>query len=391
MPRQGREHAVGPYARKGSKKLRVFFYNAKGVRTFEDYESHDEAVKDRDAYNAAAGSRTVGEAVAEYLMAHAAARGNETTRFRLSAILRMKEGDRPLDALTAPLARELYARRVKECAPDTHRGELSYAKRFIDWCIAQGWLRINPFVGIKPEGEKNTRADQQLRVNEARRFLQTALEENSLEADVTLMALMLGLRAHEVVERVTRDVDADGAILWVPKSKTRAGVRQLLVPELLRERLLTRCEGKATDALIFTRDGKRTTPTRHWLHYHVVRLAKKAGVPRVTPHGLRRTWMTLGVLGGGAAALERVAKDGGHADKGVTATKHYIAPGALESATSSRVVEWLGGDRVENATSPLAPNPSREQDTGVSNPYETRPLVTDGDFTVTNPDNPEVN
>ncbi len=339
MARQGHERANGPYQRERSLKWRVFYFNAVGARSFEDYESEGEAVAKRDAYNQAAGQRSLGEAVTEYLEEHKAERGVVTMRYRLTAMLRLREGDRPLNSINAPLARELYAQRVKEASVDTHQGELRYVRRFIDWCIARGWIRVNPFADVKPVGEKRTRADEQLRVSEAQRVLNVALEESSLESLTVLMALLMGLRAHEVVERVVRDIDADGTILWVPKSKTKAGVRQLEIPEVLRGQLLALCAGKGPNDPVFIRDGKRTVATRHWLLYHVVRLAKVAGVPRVTPHGLRRTWMTLGVLRG--SMVESVARRGGHADHGVTARRHYLAPGAEETSISRGVTAIL--------------------------------------------------
>lgn len=390
MPRQGREHAVGPY--KHGRKFRIVYFAANGASETVSYETEAEAVAERDAYNAAAGSRTVSEAVQEYIAAYPG-RGVDTARYRLTAILRLREGDRPLDTLTAPLARELYTKRSKEVKPDTHQGELSYVSRFCKWCVDQGWLRVNPFADVKPVGVKHTREDEQLRVNEARRFRQTAMEEDSLESIVVLMALMMGLRAHEVVERTVRDIDADGTILWVPKSKTKAGKRQLAIPEELQPALLARCEGKGPDELIFTRGGARTNPTRHWLHYHVVRIAKAAGVPRVTPHGLRRTWMTMGVLGEQMGArrktLAEVAAEGGHADRGVTARRHYIAPGAIDSATSTRVVEILGATKT--VCQPLAHSGKPTHVSGVSKPYETRSVVMEDENTITNDLGPEVN
>ena len=89
--------------------------------------------------------------------------------------------------------------------------------------------------------------------------------------------------------------------------------------------------------------------TRHALHYHAVRFAELAGVPRVTPHGLRGTFATLAVTAGlpgmaanGALPLADAAHMMGHADGGATMRRHYMAPGAEESAASARVTDLLG-------------------------------------------------
>jgi integrase len=67
-----------------------------------------------------------------------------------------------------------------------------------------------------------------------------------------LMALLMGLRAHEVVQRTVRDLDDNGRLLVIGSSKTRAGVRTVAVPPLLRPRLLALTANRAADAMIFT-------------------------------------------------------------------------------------------------------------------------------------------
>lgn len=372
MAKQGRERANGPYKRPGSRKWRVFYFNAMGVRSFEDYASEEEAIARRDAYNAAAGSRTVAEAVQEYLDEQADKRGRDTTRYRLTAMLRLKEGDRPLAALTAPLARELYRKRTSEVAVDTHHGELSYVRRFCEWCIDRGWLRINPFAGIKPEGKKR-RGKPKLRVNATRQFLATLMADPSLEATAVLTALMLGLRASEVVKRTVEDLDDDGRLLWIRDSKTEGSDREIEIPELLRQRLLKLAEGKAPGDRLFG------ALTRHGLHYHTVRYCERAGVQRVTPHGLRGSGATMAVrLGGG---VEQVARALGHADDGGTLRAHYLGGGAIESARA-RTIERLCEIPLDG---------SARKYHAERNPNETRSLVTPPQNAVTSDPNPEVN
>jgi len=56
--------------------------------------------------------------------------------------------------------------------------------------------------------------------------------------------MLMGLRAKEIVERVVRDVDDDGRLLWIPESKTEAGRRAQEVPAVLKPYLLRLVEGK---------------------------------------------------------------------------------------------------------------------------------------------------
>jgi hypothetical protein len=40
-------------------------------------------------------------------------------------------------------------------------------------------------------------------------------------AVAAMMALLLGMRASEIVTRVVRDLDDDGQILWIPRRRVR--------------------------------------------------------------------------------------------------------------------------------------------------------------------------
>jgi hypothetical protein len=69
--------------------------------------------------------------------------------------------------------------------------------------------------------------------DEAKRWLQTALARIQLGEDGALaaaMALVMGLRASEITNRVVRDVDQDGSVLLVTNAKTRKGNRAVAVP-----------------------------------------------------------------------------------------------------------------------------------------------------------------
>lgn len=66
-----------------------------------------------------------------------------------------------------------------------------------------------------------------------------------------LLALVMGMRANEIVSRVVRDLDDDGKLLWIPDSKTEAGRRTLQVPELLQPFLKELAEGKSPEAKLF--------------------------------------------------------------------------------------------------------------------------------------------
>ncbi len=335
---RGQERVWGPYSH--GKGWRVITSGAEGTRGVHSFKSREEAIEFAAEWRALAEARTVEDAIDAYLR-HLETEANdgqglrpssvESARHRLRAFMAPQLAN-VLSGLNGRIAEQLYRRRVAEVRPDTHRGELAGASRWAGWCVEQGWLRTNFFADVRPTGKKS-RGKAQLRTDEARRYLATALDEGTPEAIAATMPLLMGMRSSEVVDRTVRDLDDGGALLWIPNSKTAAGVRQLEVPELLRNRLLALCAGKPPEARIFDL-------SRHAMHYHVQRLCKLAGVPVVVPHSFRGLHATLSVSAG--VSVSHVAAALGHATPAVT-RGHYLQPGAEQSAGSTRVLRLLDG------------------------------------------------
>lgn len=329
-----KERVHGPYQHRS--KWRVVGVKADGSRIRESFDSHAEAQEYADTARAALGHRTVGIAVNEFL-ANMVERGRRwstvtTARYRLVAFLRLTETDRPLVSLTEAHARSLYAKRVGEVKADTHRGELALASGFASWCVKRGYLPSDPFAGVEAVGERRT-GKEQLRLDEARRFLGVAIGEGSHSGLAAALALLTGARASEVTDRIVRDLDDGGRLLWVSKAKTKAGIRQLVVPEVLRARMLELAVGRQPGDRLWG------DVTRHWLGHHVRRLCAAAKVPVVSPHGLRGLYATIrvGVLGDDA---DRVAASLGQETAQVT-RRSYVAPGA-----ESRMIQTQLADRI---------------------------------------------
>ena len=73
-------------------------------------------------------------------------------------------------------------------------------------------------------------------------------------ATAALVALLLGMRASEIVSRRAGDLDEDSApgdLLWIPCAKTPAGRRTIEVPGELRPLLVACAQGKASDRHLF--------------------------------------------------------------------------------------------------------------------------------------------
>lgn len=257
-----------------------------------------------------------------------------TLGHRLKAITRVVERDRLLSAVTPAIAAELYAARSIEVSPDTHRGELAAAAAMFAWCLERGWLRTNPFAGVKPTGRKSVRKDH-LRIDEARMFRDAALGDATDAGLASAMALLMGLRASEVTDRLVRDVDDAARVLWISGAKTDAGDRCLEVPSSLRTRLKKLVTKRDADEKLFG------DVDRRWLGYHVRRICTLAEVPVVSPHALRRSWAAIG---GGAMSMEEVSQKMGHASTSIT-RRHYQPTNAEEQRKGAVMLRSIAGGR----------------------------------------------
>lgn len=338
--RQSSERVYGPYYEADRNRWRVVFHRADGARQALFFESETAALKAATSARDQTDGRTVGDAVAAYLKSIPEA-GRDTARHRLAGMLSLPEGVLLRD-VTVRTAARLYRERSDKVKPATHHGELAVTKRAFAWAVDQGWIKENPFEGVVAIGTPGKKKPA-LRVDPSRKFLAYLMSDRSLEATAVLTAFTLGLRASAVVNRRVEDLDDDGWLLWVRDNKTAAGDLEIEIPPYLRERLLELAGSKAPTERIFG------DVTRYWLHYHTVRLCEAAGVPRVTPHGLRGSAATRRVRMG--FSLEEVAEAIGHADKGRTLKGHYLGGGAMESARA-RQIEALANPGVSDT--PLA-------------------------------------
>lgn len=255
-------------------------------------------------------------------------------------------------SLTPDRAAKLYEQAIEQPTTTTgsppsaatHRYDLWAAKFFFKWAKAHGYVSSNPFADVRAVGKVRV-GKPQLRLSEARKFTSSAIqifEETGRSLPIAaLMALSMGLRTGEVLERVVRDLDDDGRFLWVDKGKTENARRHLEVPEPLRPFLLRLARGQPPDAPLFRSHEAGGFFWRSSLHRAVRELCDRAGVPRVCTHSLRGLWATLAVRSG--AASHAVAATLGHRSFEVT-QRHYAQPSAVANAQTARVTALLSGE-----------------------------------------------
>lgn len=333
------EKVYGPYPH--GQRWRLVLVAGDGRRSLVSFETQQEAERFAAEACRQIESRTLRDAF-DMFIGHLRSRGvrpgtERTYEFRITAMLELDErGTQPTWKLTSALAAELYAKRVALVKVDTHRGELAACRAFGEYGHKKGWFHPNPFRDVEPVGRK-VRGKPQLRVDEAKRFLDTAIGEGSRAGLAAALTLCHGLRASECTDRLVRDVDDGGRILWIDHAKTAAGIRTLSIDPALQPMMSELVKGRLSTEPLWGHG-----LDRQWLYYHVVRICDAAGVPRVTPQGLRGLYATLRIEAGGS--IYTVAREMGHANITVT-REHYVDRNVEENANIRNVARLLTSHR----------------------------------------------
>lgn len=143
--------------------------------------------------------------------------------------------DVTLSSITARKAEDIYRwnptkqseRTGRTFSAATHQLDLSAARAFMNWAVSRRYLSANPFAEVRVIGQKKA-GKPQLRIDEASRWIDAAMvlvKDGDTAALAALLCLWCGFRASEVLQRVIRDVDQGGAIIWVDRGKTKSSRR----------------------------------------------------------------------------------------------------------------------------------------------------------------------
>lgn len=347
-----RQRVHGPYANRG--RWRVITVDETGIRgseTFDSKEEADDFVRDYSKSIADSEGVSLATALDQYEV-WMRQKGNKpkSVQTTIGRIKRLFADDivSSLPRMTESKCARLYEQlQQAKVSVDYHRNALNETRTFFKWCISKPrqWIRRNPLADIAGEG-KRRKGKPQLRVDEARRFAETCsrmFAEGDIAGAVGLAALSLGTRITELVARPVRDLDDDGWLLWIPDSKTEAGRRKLEVPADLRSILLQLATGKEPHEPLFrgARSGEHIT--RNTAFVMVKRCCREAGVPPVSPHGLRGTHASIARDSGVTPNV--VAAAIGHTNYDAVTARNYVAPGTDERVRARAVMQVLQGGR----------------------------------------------
>jgi integrase len=368
MARLNAGRVLGPYPNRD--KFRIIHVKADGTRDAACYATEEEAkqaiARLNDEINRP--EKTIREALKDYETFMRDDKGNkENSIDQTGRKLRrfFDDLDVALTSLTPEKAEALYqALRTSKKKPqkpgtvpapdaervsvDYHRNALSEAKTFLRWCAKKKWIPSNPLEDVEGVGKRH-HGKEQLRIDEARKWIATAVEladrEDQEGAVAAMTTLLLGIRCSEVVSRTVRDLDDDGKLLWIPDSKTAKGRRNLEIPPVLRPFLKELAEDKNPDDLLFG------FHDRAWPRAWVKRICRRAGVPVVTAHGQRGLHGTLAIAAG--VTPNAVADALGH-ESFTTTARSYAKPEAMDHARQRRTLEVLDGGKAQRGEPEVA-------------------------------------
>jgi integrase len=338
MRRKSKGRVLGPYPHRD--RWRLIVVERDGTRHFSLHPS--EARAREVAVELAAGLATeevtVSQAIeqyAEHLRTDRECAATSVTRTLFHLHSMMPDPDMVLADIGPKAAAELYeAMRTRKSdrtgrppAVDSQRNCLAECGTFARWAVKRKYIPADPFAEIEAKG-KRKRGKPQLRLDEARKLLDvtvTAAYDGDRGALVVALLLLTGFRASESAMLQGRDVDDDGRLLWVDG---KTGPRRMASPDVLIEPL----------RVIAAKGGSLWPKAdRFWVRRQVVKWCKRAGVSRVTPHGLRGTHSTLAQEHGATSHV--VAAALGH---GVAINRRaYTLEGTAQQAAARRAQKLL--------------------------------------------------
>lgn len=204
---------------------------------------------------------------------------------------------------------------------------------FLRWCIAQGYLDLNPLEKVRRPRLPKPRVPR-LTLEQVERLLEAAQQTRFPQRDVLMVLLMVdsGLRVSEVIGLNKTDVDGN-FVRVVGK-----GTKERLVPigqrtrDAIDEYLATRNDGGKCDALLLSQNGQRLTISG--VEIAIRKLGRKIGIEGLHPHMLRHTFANLFLCrNGDIRTLQLIL---GHADTRTTAMI-YTEPSPKDLLEKHRV------------------------------------------------------
>jgi integrase len=260
----------------------------------------------------------------------------EVDRYRLMKVrdMKVREEARKVQ-LRKPVGKRGHA--IRPFSQGSINRTINLLAQILDQAIEYGYIDRNPARGRKRLLKVPTPLRSYLQPDQVSALLLAAREldksrrkdDNRRRLPTLAVLTLAGLRIGEVLNLRWRDIDLASRTLRVRQSKTDAGVREVdlspALKEILSEHKARTPYGQPNDYVFTTRKGGRdcANNVRHRFLPDAVGLAnqelRKAGrseIEKITPHSLRRTFISLLLAAG--ADVPYVMAQAGHSDPKMT-------------------------------------------------------------------------
>ena len=278
---QLRKFTIGPYCRVTLHQARVAAQKIFAARL----EGRDPAVEKREARR-----RTVADGVGDLLEAFIAQHVSQNRSAReISRLLRREIGtawgNRSIHEIKKRDVIEVVSGIEHRGAPIAANKALKTIKTFLGWCVGRAVLDQSPAEGI-PLPSKETARDRVLGDDELARVILGAREIGGPYGGIVEILALTGQRREEVAECPWDELDLDGQIWTLPKSRTKNDKAHLVHLSDPSVAILKRVKKEKKEPFVFSVYG-----TRPFQGFSEAKreLNKICGVKDWRLHDLRRT------------------------------------------------------------------------------------------------------
>lgn len=212
-------------------------------------------------------------------------------------------------------------------SPNIRKKTVMCLRSLISFCVKKQWLKTNPIPSVSGQKNPRVRDFKVLTADEVNAVRECMPSEFAVLVD---LAAWCAMRFGEIQALQRRDLDLDKGVVRVNKAvkrgvggyltvgppKSRAGVRDVMIPPKCLERIRTHLDqhvDSGADALVVHMAGKPDKfLTNKAMHTFYDRALKTAGVEKIRFHDLRHTGLTLAAQAG--ATLAELMHRAGHSD-----------------------------------------------------------------------------
>ena len=257
----------------------------------------------------------------------------------------------------------------------------SYIKKLVEQfnqayklAMNKGYITRNPMIDvITPKSNKKDKVNRAMTVEEQQKFTQYLMSKTAEEEpykNVFLIQMYCGLRIGETLALKDTDIDLQRNLLSVSKTittdkdgkaimgnstKTYAGIREIPIPEYIRECLMEQMEiaKENRDRQLFLSSNGRYIDGRNANRILKKRL-KEIGIEGFSTHSLRHTYGTRCVEAGmRAVALQRLM---GHTDVSVTLNTYTSVFNKYKESELQKVNDYYLNNQIFSPSNLLEEN-----------------------------------